>query len=197
MNCCLKYYIIEMTNECNHPNDKIVLTQEGEYVCSACGTVLTLDQASERRVYANREVVGYLDPHGKTNPWLLGLGSVIPKSYLTKLTKRHKLDSEDDSNFANVIAELALERYGQELMDSFHMYSKDRSDYTIAAYIAVMNIAEKYELHLDAKKVMEAVNKHFGCSIKYIPPIAITMIARTARRLGARRAYRVVRSTWR
>ena len=185
------------TQSCNHPSNKIVLTPEGEYVCSICGVVLTLDEAVERRVYTSGEAVGYLDPHGKTNPWLLGLGSVIPNSYLAKVAKRRKLGSEDDSNFANIVAELVLERYGQELMDTFHTYTKDRSDYAIAAYIAVMNIAEKYELHLDAKKVMEVVNRHFECSIKYIPPIAVSMIARTARRLGARRAYRVVRSTWR
>jgi len=191
MNCCLKYYIIEMTNECNHPNDKIVLTQEGEYVCSACGTVLTLDQASERRVYIQPEAIGYIDPHGKTNPWLLGLGSVIPKSYLTKLTKKHKLDSEDDSNFANVIAELALERYGQELMDSFHTYIKSKKDYPVAAYLAVMKVNNEYNLDLDSRDVKEAVNKHFKCSLSFIPSVTVQKMCRVARRFGARLAYQL------
>ena len=184
------------TQSCNHPSNKIVLTPEGEYICSTCGVVLNPDEASERRVYVNREVVGYLDPHGKTNPWLLGLGSVIPKSYLTKLTKKHKLDSEDDSNFANVIAELALERYGQELMDSFHMYSKDKEDYAISAYLAIMHVATEYELQIDPKEVIDTVGKYFKRKIRPIPTMVVQEVTKTAKRLGAKRAYKVTRVVW-
>jgi len=179
------------TQICNHPANKVVLTPEGEYICTVCGIVLTLDEAAERNVYVRPEAVGYIDPKGKTNSWLLGLGSVIPNSYLAKVAKRRKLSSEDDSNFANLISFLNLERYGQELMDSFYTYIKSKKDYPVAAYLAVMKVNNEYNLDLDSRDVKEAVNKHFKCSLSFIPSVTVQKMCRVARRFGARLAYQL------
>jgi len=188
------YYIIEMTNECNHPNDKIVLTQEGEYVCSACGIVLTLDQASERRVYIQPEAIGYIDPHGKTNPWLLGLGSVISSGYIAKIAKKRNVTNDHDSKFANIIIELELERYGQELMDAYRAYVKSKRDYAIASYLAIMRVVYRYGLDLDSNNIRDVVNMYYGTRIRLIPSVLVPKISRVARRYGARRAYQVLLS---
>jgi len=187
------------TTECNHPPTKVVLTPEGEYVCNVCGVVLTLDQAAERGRYLQSEVKGYIDPRGKTNPWLHGLGSVIPsKSYYARLAMRHDAYGDHDSKFANILVNLELERFGQELMDAFHAYSKSKGDYPTSAYLAIMNVAVvKYGLRLDSITVIDAVNRHFKCKIRPIPTAVVQEVARTAKRLGARRAYRVSGYLWR
>ena len=188
-----------LTAECPHPPNKVVLTPEGEYVCNACGVVLTLDQAAERGRYIQPEVKGYIDPRGKTNPWLHGLGSVIPsKSYYARLAMRHDAYGDHDSKFANILVNLELERFGQELMDAFHAYSKSKGDYPTSAYLAIMNVAVvKYGLRLDSITVIDAVNRHFKCKIRPIPTAVVQEVARTAKRLGARRAYRVSGYLWR
>jgi hypothetical protein len=186
------------TAECNHPPTKVILTPEGEYVCNACGVVLTLDQAAERGRYIQPEAKGYIDPRGKTNPWLHGLGSVIPKSYYAKVAIRHDAYGDHDSKFANVLVDLELERFGQELMDAFHAYSKSKGDYPTSAYLAIMNVAVvKYGLRLDSITVINAVNRHFKCKIRPVPTAVVQEVARTAKRLGARRACKVSGYLWR
>ena len=182
-----------LTNECQHPSNRIILTQEGEYVCGICGVVLTLDQAAERRVYANREVVGYLDPHGKTNPWLLGLGSVISSGYLCKVAKRRKVNNEYDSIFANIIVYLELERYGQELMDSYHAYSKSNSDYSIATYLAIKRVDKKHGLNLEMTKVKEIIERTYNSKVQFVSDILLDNYCRLAKRIGAKRARKLLK----
>jgi len=178
---------------CNHPSDKVVLTQEGEYVCSACGAVLTLDEASERGVYARPEAVGYIDPHGKTNPWLLGLGSVIPNSYFAKVAKRRKVNNEYDSVFANIIVYLELERYGQELMDSYHAYNKSNSDCSIATYLAIKRVDKKYRLNLEMDKVKEIIERTYNNKVQFVSDILLDNYCRLAKRIGAKRARKLLK----
>ena len=191
------YYYIEMTSECIHPSNKIVLTPEGEYVCTVCAAVLTPDEAAERDAYVGQEAVGYIDPKGKTNSWLLGLGSQFDTRSkegrrLADIARKYNVYGEHDSNFANLISFLNLERYGQRLMDSFHTYAKSKKDYPVAAYLAVMKVNNEYNLDLDSRDVKEAVNKHFKCSLSFIPSVTVQKMCRVAKRFGARLSYQLL-----
>jgi hypothetical protein len=181
------------TAECNHPPTKVILTPEGEYVCNACGTVLTLDQAAERGRYLQPEVKGYIDPRGKTNPWLHGLGSVIPsKSYYARLAIRHDAYGDHDSKFANVLVDLELERFGQELMDAFHAYSKSKGDYPTSAYLSIKRVQKKYGLSLDDSKVKEVIERNFNAKIKTIPTEMLSYTNKLAKHFGSKSAVNVL-----
>ncbi len=181
------------TTECNHPSDKIVLTPEGEYVCNACGTVLSREEAYERNRYLQQETVGVIDPKGKTNPWLLGLGSVIPsKSYYARLAIRHDAYGDHDSKFANVITNLELERFGQELMDAFHAYSKCKGDHATSAYLSIKRVQNKYGLSLDDSKVKEVIERTFNTKIKTIPTEMLSYTNKLAKHFGSKSAVNVL-----
>jgi len=196
------YYIL-MTNispntntqSCNHPSNKIVLTPEGEYVCSICGVVLTLDEAVERRVYASREAVGYIDPHGKTNPWLLGLGSVIPKrgegKRLAEIAESKHVNGEEYSRLANVIESLRLYMYGQQIVYSFSSYNKSEKDHLTSAYIAVKKVVLENNLPITDKRIREVIKTHFGSNVRFIPNNAIKYVSNLAKLYGAKTASRV------
>jgi hypothetical protein len=181
------------TTECNHPPSKVILTPEGEYVCNACGTVLTLDQAAERGRYLQPEAKGYIDPRGKTNPWLHGLGSVIPKSYYTKLAIRHDAYGDHDSKFANVLVDLELERFGQELMDAFHTYSKSKGDYPTSAYLAIKRVCKKYGLSLSDDKVKEVIERTFNAKVQYVSNVLLNNYCKVAKHLGSKQSSRLLR----
>jgi hypothetical protein len=181
------------TTECNHPPSKVILTPEGEYVCNACGVVLTLDQAAERGRYLQPEVKGYIDPRGKTNPWLHGLGSVIPsKSYYARLAIRHDAYGDHDSKFANVIVDLELERFGQELMDAFHAYSKSKGDHATSAYLSIKRVCKKYGLSLSDDKIKEVIERTFNAKIKTIPTEMLSYTNKLAKHFGSKSAVNVL-----
>ena len=182
-----------LTAECPHPPNKVVLTPEGEYVCNACGVVLTLDQAAERGRYIQPEVKGYIDPRGKTNPWLHGLGSVIPsKSYYARLAIKHDAYGDHDSKFANVLVDLELERFGQELMDAFHAYSKCKGDHPTSAYLSIKRIQNKYGLSLDDSKVKEVIERTFNAKIKTIPTEMLSYTNKLAKHFGSKSAVNIL-----
>jgi hypothetical protein len=181
------------TTECNHPPSKVILTPEGEYVCNVCGVVLTLDQAAERGRYLQPEAKGLIDPKGKTNPWLHGLGSVIPsKSYYARLAIRHDAYCDHDSKFANIIVDLELERFGQELMDAFHAYSKSKGDYPTSAYLAIKRVCKKYGLSLSDDKVKEVIERTFNAKIKTIPTEMLSYTNKLAKHFGSKSAVNVL-----
>jgi hypothetical protein len=181
------------TTECSHPPSKVILTPEGEYVCNVCGTVLTLDQAVERGRYLQPEVKGYIDPRGKTNPWLHGLGSVIPKSYYARLAIRHDAYSNHDSKFANAIIDLELERFGQELMDTFHAYSKCKGDHATSAYLAIKRVCKKYGLSLSDDKVKEVIERNFNAKVQYVSEVLLNNYCKVAKHLGSKQSSRLLR----
>jgi hypothetical protein len=181
------------TTECSHPPSKVILTPEGEYVCNVCGTVLTLDQAAERGRYLQSEVKGYIDPRGKTNPWLHGLGSVIPKSYYAKVAIRHDAYGDHDSKFANVLVDLELERFGQELMDAFHAYSKCKGDYPTSAYLSIKRVCKKYGLSLSDDKVKEVIERTFNAKVQYVSNILLNNYCKVAKHLGSKQSSKLLK----
>jgi len=181
------------TAECPHQPNKVVLTPEGEYVCNACGVVLTLDQAAERGRYLQPEAKGLIDPRGKTNPWLHGLGSVIPKSYYARLAIRHDAYGDHDSKFANVLVDLELERFGQELMDAFHAYSKSKGDYPTSAYLAIKRVCKKYGLSLSDDKVKEVIERTFNAKVQYVSNVLLNNYCKVAKHLGSKQGSRLLK----
>jgi len=181
------------TAECPHQPNKVVLTPEGEYVCNACGVVLTLDQAAERGRYLQPEAKGLIDPRGKTNPWLHGLGSVIPKSYYARLAIRHDAYGDHDSKFANVLVFLELERFGQELMDAFHAYSKCKGDYPTSAYLSIKRVCKKYGLSLDDSKVKEVIERTFNAKVQYVSNVLLNNYCKVAKHLGSKQSSRLLK----
>jgi len=181
------------TAECPHPPNKVVLTPEGEYVCNACGVVLTLDQAAERGRYLQPEAKGYIDPKGKTNPWLHGLGSVIPKSYYARLAIKHDAYGDHDSKFANVLVDLELERFGQELMDAFHAYSKCKGDHPTSAYLSIKRVQNKYGLSLDDSKVKEVIERTFNAKVQYVSDVLLNNYCKVAKHLGSKQGSRLLK----
>jgi hypothetical protein len=181
------------TTECNHPPSKVILTPEGEYVCNACGVILTPDQAAERGRYLQSEVKGYIDPRGKTNPWLHGLGSVIPKSYYAKVAIRRDAYGDHDSKFANVIVDLELERFGQELMDAFHAYSKSKGDYPTSVYLSIKRVCKKYGLSLSDDKVKEVIERTFNAKVQYVSEVLLNNYCKVAKHLGSKQSSRLLR----
>ena len=181
------------TAECNHPPSKVILTLEGEYVCNICGTVLTLDQAAERGRYLQPETKGLIDPRGKTNPWLHGLGSVIPKSYYAKVAVRHNADGDHDSKFANVLVDLELERFGQELMDAFHAYSKSKGDYPTSAYLSIKRVCKKYGLSLSDDEVKEVIERTFNAKVQYVSDVLLNNYCKVAKHLGSKQGSRLLK----
>jgi len=181
------------TAECPHPPNKVVLTPEGEYVCNACGVVLTLDQAAERGRYIQPEVKGYIDPRGKTNPWLHGLGSVIPKSYYARLAIKHDAYGDHDSKFANVLVDLELERFGQELMDAFHAYSKSKGDHATSAYLSIKRVCKKYGLSLSDDKVKEVIERTFNAKVQYVSDVLLNNYCKVAKHLGSKQGSRLLK----
>jgi len=181
------------TAECPHQPNKVVLTPEGEYVCNACGVVLTLDQAAERGRYLQPEAKGLIDPRGKTNPWLHGLGSVIPKSYYARLAIRHDAYGDHDSKFANVLVFLELERFGQELMDAFHAYSKCKGDYPTSAYLSIKRVCKKYGLSLDDSKVKEVIERTFNAKVQYVSNVLLNNYCKVAKHLGSKQGSRLLK----
>jgi hypothetical protein len=177
---------------CNHPPNKVVLSPEGEYVCNACGAVLTRDQAYERNRYAREEAVGVIDPKGKTNPWLLGLGSVIPNSSYARLAKSRDANGDHDSKFANVLVDLELERFGQELMDAFHAYSKFKGDHATSAYLSIKRVQQKYSLPLSDDKVKEVIERTFNAKIKVVPTEMLSYTNKLAKHFGAKSAVNIL-----
>jgi hypothetical protein len=209
------YYYILMTNpspntntnsnttttECNHPPSKVILTPEGEYVCNACGVVLTLDQAAERGRYLQSEVKGYIDPRGKTKAWLLTLGSTIPTyskegKRLTEISEEY-VDGKDHSKLANVIADLGLEGYGTEVIQhivyAFNSYCKTRRDSAISTYIAVKLAVIDNNLPITDARIREVIKRYFNVSVQFIPSYSIQHVASLARLYGARKACRMRR----
>jgi len=182
-----------LTAECPHPPNKVVLTPEGEYVCNACGVVLTLDQAAERGRYIQPEVKGYIDPRGKTNPWLHGLGSVIPKSYYARLAIKHDAYGDHDSKFANVLVDLELERFGQELMDAFHAYSKSKGDHATSAYLSIKRVCKKYGLSLSDDKVKEVIERTFNAKVQYVSDVLLNNYCKVAKHLGSKQGSRLLK----
>jgi hypothetical protein len=189
------------TTECNHPPSKVILTPEGEYVCNACGVVLTLDQAAERGRYLQPEVKGYIDPRGKTKAWLLTLGSTIPTyskegKRLTEISEEH-VDGKDHSKLANVIADLGLEGYGTEVIQhivyAFNSYCKTRKDSAISAYIAVKLAVIDNNLPVTDARIREVIKRYFNVSVQFIPSYSIQHVANLARLYGARKACRMRR----
>jgi hypothetical protein len=189
------------TTECNHPPSKVILTPEGEYVCNACGTVLTLDQAAERGRYIQPEAKGLIDPRGKTKAWLLTLGSTIPTynkegKRLTEISEEH-VDGKDHSKLANVIADLGLESYGTEVIQhivyAFNSYCKTRKDSAISAYIAVKLAVIDNNLPITDARIREVIKRYFNVSVQFIPSYSIQHVASLARLYGARKAYRMRR----
>jgi hypothetical protein len=179
---------------CNHPSNRVVLTPEGEYVCNACGVILTPDQAAERGRYLQPEVKGYIDPRGKTNPWLHGLGSVIPsKSYYARLAMRHDAYGDHDSKFANVLVDLELERFGQELMDAFHSYSKCKGDHATSAYLSIKRVQQKYDLSLQDDKVKEVIERYFNSKVQYVSEVLLANYCKVAKHLGSKQASRLLK----
>jgi hypothetical protein len=178
--------------QCNHPSNKVVLTPEGEYVCNACGAVLTRDQAYERNRYAREEAVGVIDPKGKTNPWLLGLGSVIPNSSYARLARSRDANGDHDSKFANVLVDLELERFGQELMDAFHAYSKCKGDHATSAYLSIKRVQQKYSLPLSDYKVKEVIERTFNAKIKVVPTEMLSYTNKLAKHFGAKSAVNIL-----
>lgn len=179
---------------CNHPANKIILTPEGEHVCSSCGAVLTLDQASERKVYVQPEVQGIIDPKGKTNPWLLGLGSVIPKKgkgkRLAEIAESKHVNGED-SRLANIIETLRLYTYGQQIIYNFNSYNKSEKDFLTSAYIAVKKVVLENNLPITDKRIREVIKTHFGSNVRFIPNSAIKYVSNLAKLYGAKTASRV------
>jgi len=181
------------TAECPHPPNKVVLTPEGEYVCNACGTVLTLDQAAERGRYLQPEAKGLIDPRGKTNPWLHGLGSVIPKSYYARLAIKHDAYGDHDSKFANVLVYLELERFGQELMDAFHTYSKSKGDHATSAYLSIKRVCKKYGLSLSDDEVKEVIERTFNAKVQYVSDVLLNNYCKVAKHLGSKQGSRLLK----
>ncbi len=181
------------TTECNHPPSKVVLTPEGEYVCNACGTVLSREEAYERNRYLQQETVGVIDPKGKTNPWLLGLGSVIPSGSYAKVAIRHDAYGDHDSKFANILVDLELERFGQELMDAFHAYSKCKGDYPTSAYLSIKRVCKKYGLSLDDSKVKEVIERTFNAKVQYVSNVLLNNYCKVAKHLGSKQGSRLLK----
>jgi hypothetical protein len=179
---------------CNHPPNKVVLTPEGEYICTVptCGAVLTRDQAYERNRYLQQEAVGVIDPKGKTNPWLLGLGSVIPSSSYARLARSRDASNDHDSKFANVLVDLELERFGQELMDAFHVYSKCKGDNATSAYLSIKRVQHKYSLPLSDDKVKEVIERTFNAKIKTIPTEMLSYTNKLAKHFGSKSAVNIL-----
>jgi len=181
------------TAECNHPPSKVILTPEGEYVCNACGTVLTREEAYERNRYSQQDAVGYIDPKGKTNPWLLGLGSVIPSRSYAKVARSRDASNDHDSKFANVITDLELERFGQELMDAFHSYSKCKGDHATSAYLSIKRVQQKYDLSLQDDKVKEVIERYFNSKVQYVSEVLLANYCKVAKHLGSKQASRLLK----
>lgn len=180
------------TTECNHPSSKVILTPEGEYVCNACGVILTLDQAAERGRYIQPEAK-LIDPRGKTNPWLLGLGSVIPSSSYARLARFRDVSNDYDSKFANVLVDLELERFGQELMDAFHSYSKRKGDHPTSAYLAIKRVQKKYGLSLSDDKVKEVIERTFNAKVQYVSDVLLNNYCKVAKHLGSKQSSRLLK----
>jgi hypothetical protein len=187
------------TTECNHPPSKVILTTESEYVCNACGVVLTPDQATERGRYLQPEAKGLIDPRGKTKAWLLTLGSTIPTyskegKRLTEISEEH-VDGKDHSKLANVIADLGLEGYGTEVIQhivyAFNSYCKTRKDSAISAYIAVKLAVIENNLPIADTKIREVIKRYFNSNVQPIPNHSLQHVASLARLYGARKANRM------
>jgi hypothetical protein len=180
---------------CNHPADRVILTPEGEYICTVptCGAVLSREEAYERNRYAREEAVGVIDARGKTNPWLLGLGSVIPSSSYAKVARSRDANGDHDSKFANVITDLGLERFGQELMDSFHSYSKCKGDHTTSAYLSIKRVQQKYGLFLDDSKVKEVIERTFNAKVQYVSNVLLNNYCKVAKHLGSKQSSKLLK----
>jgi hypothetical protein len=172
-----------------------IINYEQEYLCNKCGRVFNIDEAIELDAYNDTKCA--IDIKGKTNPWLLGLGSRIDNRSkegrrLVKIARYNNIYDQEYSLLANIIIYLRLENYAQEIFNRFKVYSKSKKDHAIASYLAVLTLIDAYNLKISESNVREAVKMYFKHDIRYIPDDSMNFLSKIAKDFGAKSSVRLL-----
>lgn len=170
--------------ECKH---KPITADNGEIVCCLCGIVFGQDY-----YYNDEDNNVFYDKHGRTNPWLLGLGSVIPKSWYAEIAKTQKVDGQEYSRLANLAEYLNLHLYMKDLEYRFKRYYRNKNDEVLAAEIALLVLIKDYDITIDKERIEDAINTIYHDEINKLPN-DLTLIANLATVYGASLSYSMMR----